>query len=495
MAKNFNSSLNRLPDFDRMQQALLEEKGPVCVSGCVDSQLVHLARELTGGRGRVLFLTYHEIKARQIWEDARLFFPEASLYPARDLLFSQADIRGSLLSRQRMQSLQRLREEENALVVSTVDALLCRMMSPSRLEKSCLNLSPGDIREPRELARRLAEMGYERESMVRMPGDFALRGGILDVFPLTLENPVRIEFFDNEVDSLRSFDTETQRSLENITRLTICPTQELGEADGCLLDYLGPGDFLVLDEPERLAEKAEAVAAEYQESALRRLEAGQGDTLLSLFRPEELWPRLDRPRCLILTGLPYRGKPVPVSAAFSAEARQIHAYGGQMDLLLADLKKMVRSQYRVLLLCASRSRAEWIETRLQEEDLPAFYADNLQQELFPGQILITRGTLHKSYEFPSIRLSIITEGDFLAKKKRSPRKSHRRGGPGLTRISELSVGDYVIHEDYGVGIFRGVVQKTVDDLITDYIQIDFRDNAQVFTPVSLMNRIEKYASR
>ncbi|MBQ7145722.1 MAG: transcription-repair coupling factor [Lachnospiraceae bacterium] len=495
MAKSFNSSLHNLPDFERMQQALLQEEGPVCVSGCVDSQLVHLTRELTAGGGRILFLTYNEVKAREIWEDAQTFWEgEPRLYPARDLLFSQADVRGSLLSRQRMTGLRALLEEENALVVTTVDALLCRLMTPAQLKKARLRLKPGDVQDPRDLARKLAEMGYEREAMTRMPGDFSLRGGILDVFPLTRENPVRIEFFDDEIDSLRLFDSETQRSLSNLEEVMIYPTQEILSADGCLLDYLGPRDFVVLDEPERMEEKARGVTEEYQESAVRRLEAGQGDTLLNLFSPEELWRRLDRGSCLILTGLPYRNKPLTVSAAFSLSARALHSYGGQMDLLVTDLRKMVRQENRIILLCGSRSRGEWMSQRLEEEELPAFYVESTSQAIFPGQILITIGNIHHSYELPSLGLVILAEGELFGKKKKGRRQAVKKSG-GITRISDLNVGDYVIHEDHGVGIFGGIVQRQTDDVVIDYIRIDYRDGGQVFTPVSLMNKIEKYASR
>ncbi len=496
MAKRFDSSLKTLPEYDKMERALLTGGAPVCVSGCVDSELVHLARELTSSGGRVLFLTYNEIRAREIWEDAQTFCDgEPRLYPARDLLFSQADIRGSLLSRQRMQGLKALLEEKNGFVVSTVDALLCRMMKPAELKKARLCLEPGDICEPLDLARKLAEMGYERESTVRMPGDFALRGGILDVFPLTLENPVRLEFFDDEVDSLRSFDTETQRSLENLDSVHIYPTQEIGSAAASLIDYLGAGDFVILDEPERMEEKAKAVAQEYQESAVRRLQAGQAEELLSLFDPAELWRLLERPRCLILTGLQYRNRPVPAQKSFSVEARSLHAYGGQIELLLADLKKMVREGSRIILLCGSRSRAQWLENRLGEEELPAFFAETVSGSLSPGQILVTIGSIHKSYELPALRLTVIAEGDLFDKKKKRHRRKYNQNGSGLTRISELNVGDYVIHEDCGIGIFRGIVQKTVDHTVMDYILIDYRDGGQVFTPVSLMNKIEKYASR
>ena len=408
MAKNFHTGLSELSDYSNIERALLSGNAPVSVSGCVDSELVQLAAELPESGRRVLLLTYNEVRARELWEDAQtLVGRESLLYPARDLLFSQADVTGNLLSRQRMRGIRALLEQSDSFIISTVDALLCRLASPGRMLHSLLRLAPGEEKDPGELAKRLVQMGFSRESIVQQPGDFALRGGILDIYPLTEDNPVRIEFFDNEIDSVRSFDAESQRSRENLEEVLIFPTDETGDASSCLLDYLTASDFVVLDEPERMQEKAEAVAKEYQESAVKRMEAGEKDSLLSLYDPDSLWPMLERPRCLILSGLPYRGRPVRCEKSFNVEARTIHAYNGQFELLLADLKKMQREKYRTVLLCGSRSRAERLAGQLMDYDLPVFFAAEAEKSVEPGQILVTAGGIHKSYEFPSLRLAVI----------------------------------------------------------------------------------------
>ena len=501
MAKNFNASLSGLPEWDAMQRALFHGKSPVCVSGCVDSQLVHLACELPEKGRRILFLTYNEIRARELFEDAQTFADtEPLFFPPRDLLFSQADIRGSLLSRERMKALKALLIDPSCFIISTVDALLCRLSSPKKLAASLLRLRPGLVLEQTELIRRLAALGYGREDTVRTPGDFAVRGGIVDIFPLTEEYPIRAEFFDDEIDSLRSFDAETQRSLGNLTEALIYPTHEQGDEAASLLDFLAAEDFVVLDEPARMKERAEAVAGEYQESILHRLKAAEKTAAepprpLSLFQPDALWPLLSRSRCLILTGLPYRGRPVPAKQGFAVEARALHAYGGQFELLLADLKTMREKQGRLVLLCGSRSRGERLAAQLREYDLPAFFGEDPRREILPGQILLTAGSLHKSYELPALKISFLAENDLFGKKKRKSRKKYGKGGESLTKLSELAVGDYVIHEDYGLGVFRGVERKIVDQIERDYLKITYRDGGSLYVPVSQMNKVEKYASR
>ncbi len=499
MAKNFNTSLARLAEYDAMGRALFTEKAPVCVSGLSESAAVHFSLELSTSDGaphRIFYITYNEVRAREIADDAAAFGSRVPLlYPARDLLFAGADVRGSLLSRQRVTALRALAEEKDALVVTTIDALLCRLISPLRLSESIVRLKPGDIMEPNVLIKKLVALGYERESITRMPGEFSLRGGILDIFPVTEETPVRIEFFDDEIDSIRFFDSETQRSLENASGIHIYPVDELGDESASLLDYITASDVLILEEPERMAEKADAVTKEYQESATHRMEAGEAESLLSLYEPDELWPLLSRPRCLILSSLPYRGRPISAEKGFSVEARAIHAYYGQMDLLVADLKKMQREGYRTVLLIASRSRAERLANHLLDYELSAFFSEEEAKDIQPGQILLTTGSLHKSYEFPSLRLAIICENDLFGKKRSRSKKTYSRGGKPVTGLSELAVGDYVIHEDHGLGVFRGVERKIVDNIGRDYLKISYRDGGNLYAPVSQMNKIEKYASR
>ena len=169
MAKNFNTSLARLAEYDAMGRALFTEKAPVCVSGLSESAAVHFSLELgtsDGAPHRIFYITYNEVRAREIADDAAAFGSRVPLlYPARDLLFAGADVRGSLLSRQRVTALRALVEEKDALVVTTIDALLCRLISPLHLSESIVRLKPGDIMEPNVLIKKLVALGYERESI------------------------------------------------------------------------------------------------------------------------------------------------------------------------------------------------------------------------------------------------------------------------------------------------------------------------------------------
>ena len=227
MPRSFRAPLTGLPYLDHMIGDLRTGASPVSVSGCADSQEVHLAAELTEPSRSVLFLTYNEVRAREILDDAQTFFAQpALLYPARDLLFFHSDVRGMFLTRQRMTALKQLLSGAPLVLVTTIDALLDRLPDPAVLRKNSITLRPGDEADMTALAARLTQLGYEHTAEVTMPGEYCLRGGILDVYPAAEESPLRIEFWGDEIDSLRSFDPETQRSIENLDSAEIFTASE-----------------------------------------------------------------------------------------------------------------------------------------------------------------------------------------------------------------------------------------------------------------------------
>ena len=500
MAKCFRNPLTKWSAYKDWIGALREGRAPLCLSGNVDSQIMHLTAELTEGFPRVLVLTYNEIRARELYEDAQAFLAAApSLYPARDLLFWGADVSGSLLARQRMQILKQLLETGSAFVVTTADALLDRLSSPSFLRKNVIRLEVGVEHDLAGLSRRLTEIGFVRTDVVEMPGEFTVRGGILDLYPLTEENPVRVEFWGDEIDAIRSFDSVSQRSLENLQALSVYPAAEGGDEGGCLLDYYDYEDCLVLDEPERIKDRAEAVAKEYQESMLRRLEAAKAEGAELPHFPvlhdvPVLMKELDRPRCLILTGLDYRDDPVPAGLHDHVDSRSLPSYAGHFELLIKDLEKAKKEKNRTVLLCGSRSRAERLARDLAEYELNAFYAEEAEKEVMPGQVLVTYGSIHKSFAYPSLKFSVLSESDVFGKRRAKKRRTFSSGGSRVSSVSELSVGDYVVHEDHGLGIYCGIEKKIVDNIERDYFKITYKDGGNLYAPVTQMDRIEKYAS-
>ena len=454
---------------------------------------MHLAAEMCGGFRRVLVLTYNEIRAKELCEDAAAFLSlSPSLYPARDLLFWGADVEGSLLARERMQILRRLLEQDGTFTVTTADALLDRLASPGYLRKNVIRLKAGGVHDLSALTQQLVRLGFVRAEVVEMPGEFAVRGGILDLYPLTEENPLRVEFWDDEIDAIRSFDPVSQRSIENLEEIAVYPAAESGDENGCLLDYLDAGDCLVLDEPARIRERTEAVAKEYQESVLRRLESAKAEGaelphFPVLHDAAALMKALDRPHTLILTGLDYRDDPVPAGLHDHVDARSLPSYAGHFDLLIKDLQKYKKDKNRVVLMCGSRARAERLAHDLSDYELNAFYAEEAGKEVMPGQVLVTYGSIHKSFAYPSLKFSVLSESDVFGRRQNKKRRTFSKGGARVSSVSDLSVGDYVIHEDHGLGIYCGIEKKIVDNIERDYFKISYKDGGNLYAPVTQMN--------
>ncbi|MEG2700798.1 MAG: transcription-repair coupling factor, partial [Hungatella sp.] len=227
MSTLFANPLKELIEYEELDKDLNRGLGPIQVSGCMDSQKVHLMHEAGGTLSWKLVITYDDSRAKEIYEDFRCFREDVWLYPAKDLLFYNADIHGNLMTKQRMQVLRHLIEKESGVVVTTLDGLMDHLLPLAMLEKQSMRVKNGQSIQVEEWKKRLVALGYERMAQVDGMGQFSIRGGIIDIFPLTEELPLRIELWDDEVDSIRSFDLESQRSVEQLDEALIYPATEL----------------------------------------------------------------------------------------------------------------------------------------------------------------------------------------------------------------------------------------------------------------------------
>ena len=227
MSDLFANPLEEMIEFQDLKTDLQRGQGPLLVTGCLDSQKVHLLSELSDLTPWKLIVTYDDSRAREICEDYRCFDTDISLYPARDLLFYTSDIHGNLLTKQRIQVMRRILESSGGVVVTTIDGLMEHLLPLAWMKERSLTIGAEDVVEVGKLTHALAEMGYEKVAQVEGSGQFSVRGGIIDIFPLTEEVPYRIELWGDEVDSIRTFDPESQRSIEQVDEAVIYPATEM----------------------------------------------------------------------------------------------------------------------------------------------------------------------------------------------------------------------------------------------------------------------------
>ena len=581
--------LLELQEYDNLVQALKSGKGPLQVTGTLDSQKVHLMYELGEASAFAwkLVVTYDDTRAKEIYDDFRSFTSQVWLYPAKDLLFYSADIHGNLMARQRIAVLRRLMEDREGVVVTTMDGLMDHLLPLKYLREQSITVESGQVIDLDAWKERLIAMGYERVAQVDGMGQFSIRGGIVDIFPLTEEVPVRIELWDDEVDSIRTFDLESQRSVEQLEYITIYPAAEvvlsgdqlaagirrlekeektyekalreqhkpeeahrihtiigelrsgldegwrIGGLDAYIryfcpdtvsfLEYFPQGESVIyLDEPARLKEKGETVELEFRESMVHRLEKGYllpGQTEL-LYPAAEILARMQKPYAVMLTGLDQKLPGMKVNQKFSIDVKNVNSYQNSFEILIKDLTRWKKEGYRVILLSAFGTRASRLASDLREYDLRAYCPDGQEGEsgnaggegsgsadtgnpgavntsvrkVRPGEILVTYGNLHRGFEYPLLKFVFITEGDmFGVEKKRKRRKKTNYQGKAIQSFTELSVGDYVVHEEHGLGIYKGIEKVERDKVIKDYIKIEYGDGGNLYLPATRLESIQKYA--
>lgn len=541
---------------------VLGKGGTVGLSGCVDSQKMHMAYGLGDGFRNKVIVTFSDLRAREIYEDYQFYDRNTMLYPAKDLIFYQADVHGNRLTMERMKVLRRILEGAPVTVVTTFDSLMAYQTPLQALKKGVVKLQKGRELSLKELSETLAATGYDKVYQVETPGQFAVRGGIVDIFDLTEENPYRIELWGDEIDSIRSFDVLSQRSIENLSSVSIYPATELVlfednaaagaaaiEKEGkkaekklreqflteeahrikmhigelkeqimeqrsfanlegyiryfyqeaeSFLDFFEPEKTLfVLDEPARLKEHADAVELEFRESMLHRVEKGyvlpgQMELLMSV---EKTAARLERRRVVMLSAIYQKNTLLKEEEHFDITAKSVAPYNNSFEMLVGDLRRYKKAGYRVLLLSGSRTRAKRLAMDLAEQELPAFYSEDPERELAAGEIMTSYGHVLRGFEYPLLKYVILSESDIFGADKKKKKKKHKKyEGQKIRDFAELNVGDYVVHESHGLGIYRGIEKVEVENVVKDYMKIEYRDGGNLYILATGFDVIQKYAS-
>ena len=586
--------------YQALQQALTDGVGPLAVTGTVDPVKAQLLVSLrntgktsaraaakNGKRPWKLLVVKDEATGKRFVRDIHAFSEQAWYYPAKDFLFYQADTQGTLITRQRVEVLKHIMEEDGGVVVASIDALMDRVLGRENFSETVLTVEPGMTMEMEALSTKLSRLGYERVVEVDAMGEYSIRGGIVDVYPFTSENPVRIEFWDTEVDGIRTFDAETQRSIDTLDSVEIYPASDrAGSAAGekqevSLLDYFDERTLLFLDEPDRLRERGTVVETEFRESFEARVEEMQHHAKLAatleaqgleekderdpdklIYGIDQIMERLDTPRTIAFSALGTNLSVLKTKQRVHFETAEVTPYNKSgFEMLLKDLQRWQSEQYQIVLLSPSRTRASRLAQNLRDYDLRAYCPDvpeanadavsadgaagtgnpagasassagtkqsttalasgkaanmrsgqgsSLSAQILDvagreiraaheaetrGAIMVMFGVLNTGYQFPAERFVLLTEGDMFGNTNavQKKRKQKKLDGQHIAKLSELSVGDYVVHEDHGIGIYRGIERIESQGVTKDYIKIEYGDGGNLYLPATRLEGIQKYA--
>ena len=528
---------------------------PVLVTGVGPVHRAQVEAALHRDSGRPLWvLCADEREARRQAGDLAVLTGETPLVlPARELQWRPMES-SRQWENQRLAALYRL--ADSPVVVTTPDALVQRCIPPRVLERTAVTLAVGQQWDLNALTRRLAGAGYTRCDQVEGPGQFALRGGILDVFSPGMEQPVRCEFFDDEIDSLGIFDAATQRRVENRREALLLPAAEVlpgweehaaedaaarleaavkrlarrqgtqalrdlltadaallrqgvtpNGADRCMaavypekttaLDYLPADALICVEDSGRTAEALRGWLWQLKEDVSAGMEAGflAGELADFAASEPELALGLEKHPVVQLDGLTTGRQLLQPRDLLQLTAKQLSSYGGSLELACTDLTHYLTSGYRVMVLCGGEVRARNLRRMLADRKIPS--AVDLSGEKSPekGTVLIAVGALSAGCEYPEGRLAVLTEGQLttpLSGRAKKPRPRRDSNQQKLQSYTDLTPGDLVVHAHHGIGRFVAMLRMPVDGVEKDYIKIAYAGQDVLYVPATSLDLVSKY---
>ncbi|MBM6937564.1 transcription-repair coupling factor [Pseudoflavonifractor phocaeensis] len=552
--KQLLKGLNGLEEYHKLLAAVDGGGCPAAMSGLSPVHRAYVAAGLKEDSGRPLVMVCpDEGECGRMAADLRaLTGREPAVLTAREFTFHQAAVASRQWEHRRLALFQDLLDGTCPILVTTAEALMQRTMPPDLLRRSARTLRIGERHDLEEVTDTLVSAGYRRCQQVEGVGQFALRGGILDFFSPDRRNPVRVEFFGDEVDAMGAFDVNTQRRTENLTQVRILPAAEVlpqqaeGGARGlagrleklmanlrrrkgdhtALLSHLEedrsriltegsfpaidrylpliypefataahylPADALVvLSESGRVADRAKHYAWQMEQDVKALLENGTlaGESAAFFIGEEELWARLEEWPVVYLDSFAVSRYPRKPRTLLSVLVKQLPSYGTSLETAVSDLTHYVDEGYRVVVLVSSRQRADNLQALLRESGGLKPALDYDLHDLPPtGGAVIAVGGLSAGLDLPAIRFAVLTEGQNLPAKKRKKAVTNRSK---LGSYADLSPGDLVVHEHHGIGRFLEMVKMQVDGVEKDYLKIAYAGADVLYVPATQLDLVSKY---
>ena len=550
--------LKTIPEYRTLLNALSQDQS-AAITGIGQINRSHIIAGLHKDGGRPLVLVCQdELAAKRLQEELKSFLGQTvPSLPSRELTLYDTAVVSRSWEQKRLRQLYELATAQTPVQILSWDALSQRTMPRDTLLQSAFTLQTGQEYDMEGLLQKLSSAGYSRCGMVEGPGQYALRGGILDIFSPAADRPFRAEFFGDELDTMGYFDPDTQRRTDNTDRVLVLPVGETqprlhpdGTAGLCkdisaliarqkrrktvnealvqtlerdLEKYenniLNPASdrYMALIYPEFATAMdfipSDAVIILCDQNSLRRRAHSRleemGMQLDSLLQGGILAGELCDFACQwedFCSGL--TGRTVVYMDAFGGSsypeenrpkhllpmtAKQLPGYGGSMDTAASDLAHYQKQEFATLVLCGTRRRAELLQELLREKNLSAFLCIPLDIQPKAGQILLTEGTLSYGMEYPDQKIAVLTEGQLIAKSE--PKRKTKKTATNrqkLNSFTDLSPGDLVVHENYGIGRFVAMERIKVDGAIKDYIKIAYQGSDTLFIPATQLDMVSKY---
>lgn len=541
------AGMHKLPEYMQLRQAVESNALPAVATGLSGIHKATIINALVQDTNKTaLLLAADEAEAQRICQDLTSMGLRSFIYPTRDFTFRNVESASREYEHQRIQVLSRILKHDCDVVVACMDAALQYTIPPNELEGRMIELKKGQTVSLEQVVQSLVRCGYVRAEQIDGTGQFAVRGGILDFFTPDAPYPVRIEFWGDEIDTIGLFDLESQRRTETVDAIMLAPSVEvlvdnpseladkiekhasslrgktapkakeilqmecdqlrngrhfhcadkyitmLYDRTATLLDYFSLNDTLVfVSEFHKGKERIRTTQWQWAEDVKEYLEEGVLCRGLDTYSGDWIYiqSQLEKRSTVCLEAFVRGTYEVPVRTLLNITARQLSVWGGSIALLEEDLQAMQSSGLTCIVLGGTEKTASNIATDLKEKGLSVVYMPDMSEIPDKG-VIITTGTLSAGMEFPAAGFGIITHGRHTGKAAAKKRKN--KHAQELYSLSELTVGDYIVHASHGIGVFEGIHKINMQGVVKDYIKVRYAKKDTLYVPVTQLDLVSKY---
>ncbi len=554
--KGLIEPLKNSTEFQNIISSIENKKYPIGIYGASESGRGYIASGIFENIDKsIVIVTQSDMEAKNLYEDLIFYTNEVYYFPIREMVFYNIDAISGDLRWARLKVINEILNKKKKIIVTSIEAFSAKYTPHKLFLEYSMELKQGDEVDFNEITKKLIQSGYERVEIVEGKGQFSLRGGILDVFPTCSTYAYRVELFGDEIESIRTFNTESQRSIEKVKKIEIFPAKEVIiseesvksgsdklkdefnrisakdagserveklrkilngniesleetysfetidsylpyfiEEPESLFDYFGDY-FFIIDNVQRCKGKLDSTYLEFEENFTAFSERGDifpGQGNLLIDKEEILGIFEDKN---IAFFEPLTKVTDWLKPAMSVNIVQVtlNNYQGQLDLLIDDILSKKNLGYKTLILSGTRARGERLVGTLRDRGIESIYRDDVEDIQY-SEVVITFGNQLKGFEYPEYKICVISDREVFgeAKRKLKTNKSKRKGISKINSFAELKPGDYVVHASHGVGVYKGIKQIDVAGHKRDYLDIVYDKGDKLYVPVDQLDLIQKY---
>ena len=536
--------LGKNQKFCEILNNLENKKGPIAISGLIDVGKVQMIAAINSYINKpICIITYNELQAKKMLEDLKYFTENAVFFPKKDILTYDYIAESKELFNQRIEVLNNIYENKNIILVTTIEALIQKMISKNSLYKNILEFKVGKTYDLEEIKQKLINLGYARCELIEGKGQFSIRGGIVDI-SIDESIGVRIEFWGDEIDSIRYFNISSQRSTSNIKNINIYPSHEyilekdikdicdkiqekiysqkqqeivnkdieiiqngdyISKVDkyfdcfydeqSSLLEYLSDEYLICIDEESKICKRSQNIQIDNQNIIKSLLEKDKivPQAIENMYNFEDIEEKLEIKNILYLEEQDFIKKQVD---RYNFKYRQVNYFNSEIDILINEVKKVKKENKNIYILSSTEDKAKKISKILLENNIPNIYEKDINKTIITQNlqsVLVTIGKLSSGFECFDLNQLVIVADELVKgnKKKKKRLSSDFKEGQKVV-FADLEIGDYVVHKHHGIGIFVGVNTITSDKVTKDYIKIKYKGNDILYIPTNQLDSIRKY---